>query len=289
MSKVRGSIAVPILLSLVFAVGFTLTTYVFIAPITNFRSLTHASVEETYSSETFPEPVAVINRKSTFGDLLSRDAVNLVPSPRPRIKATILPQVTPRPAKNIIAPSPIVLITATPVPLPASRIKEWVTTEYYDISGTTEGELRQDLDAHGYVYTDGETYDGHTKWQIGWQYWYKEASDSCSVGAVEVNVEAIIVLPKWQNQGDGTASLSVKWDEYIEKLTMHENGHRDIVLSGGKEIYTALLGTSPRPTCDEVKTAVTDTGKGIMEKITTQNETYDEETKHGETQGAVFP
>ncbi|HYA85742.1 MAG TPA: DUF922 domain-containing protein [Nitrospirota bacterium] len=161
--------------------------------------------------------------------------------------------------------------------------------EYYEVSGSCEKDVLCALQHKCICWTDGKKYDSLTNWKIKWDYDYDRTPQTCTTDSFKVTVDVIFHLPKWVKTGDAPPPLVEKWDTYMEKLLMHEKGHRDRAVEAATEITHAVKELPAARTCAELDREVQALSHERMEKMTGVQEEYDAATKHGRTQGAVFP
>lgn len=170
---------------------------------------------------------------------------------------------------------------------PAPTVKE--TYEYYEIKGNSEDELRSELCRHGCRWKDGKTYDSVTNWHVKWDYDYDRSPETCSAGSFRVFVDITFRYPKWMQTDDVPRPLAAKWDNYMENLVEHENGHRDMAVTAAAELSEAVAAMPPASTCAELDRRVRALFHGRMKRLNDDAHAYDTETQHGIAQGAVFP
>lgn len=160
---------------------------------------------------------------------------------------------------------------------------------YYEIKGNNEKELRTQMTLNGTSWDDGKTYDSVTSWNIDWDYGYKNTPNGCSIDAFKTKLKITFRYPKWVENNDAPQTLVARWDDYMKKLTVHENGHRDMAVKAAEEINRAAAALPARSSCAEIDREVRDVGFAIAERLNTDQKEYDAITRHGSTQGAVFP
>jgi predicted secreted Zn-dependent protease len=80
-----------------------------------------------------------------------------------------------------------------------------------------------------------------------------------------------------------------QWDSFMEKLMVHEHNHGGHARQAGAEIEQALVATPAARYCEEVGEAANDRANEIVKKLQRMDADYDDRTKHGATEGAVFP
>jgi predicted secreted Zn-dependent protease len=161
--------------------------------------------------------------------------------------------------------------------------------EYYEVCGCCEEELHCDLKKKCVTWTDGKKYDSLTSWDIKWDHQYDRASKTCSVNSFRPVINFTFRYPKWNRTDKAPKSLMGKWDRYLKSLIAHETGHRDLVVEAVNDLSRVVVQLPPAPSCDDLDRNVRALFRKSMEKMKQDQREYDETTKHGTTQGAVFP
>ena len=159
---------------------------------------------------------------------------------------------------------------------------EHAEIQYYDVTGTTTVELRTSMNER----RPTDPYDGHrpvdayTDWYIYWG-WPGYGTDSCILSAAVVIYRIKVILPRWQPPADAPGELITKWEKYVKSLVIHEQGHVDHIVNHHLEVRTAIQNA----TCSTAEAGA----QRVLVDLRALDLRYDRETKHGETQGAVFP
>ena len=161
--------------------------------------------------------------------------------------------------------------------------------EYYEIRGNSEKELRGQMCRNGCAFNDGEKYDSVTSWRWKLNYGHDRAPGVCAVDSLRVALEIKYRYPKWLRTGDASQPLIDKWDGYMKNLVIHENGHRDLAVEAAAELSRALAALPPARSCADLDRELLALGRERMKKLNEDQKIYDETTRHGKTQGAVFP
>lgn len=151
---------------------------------------------------------------------------------------------------------------------------------YYDIAGSTEYELRDELNSLAPIGYDGYKGDASTEWYIHWN-WPGHGSDSCDLSAAVISHDIKVIFPRWKPSKDVSPDLIAKWSNYIVQLALHESGHVDYVVEKFPSVVNAIKGA----TCDSADAVAT----SILDQIRQHDIDYDAETQHGATQAAIFP
>ncbi len=161
--------------------------------------------------------------------------------------------------------------------------------EYYEVCGCCEKDLTSDLKRKCIPWNDGKKYDSITNWKLKWDYGRTRSSTACTTDSFTVTVDITFHVPKWISAGDAPQPLVAKWDNYLEKLMMHEKGHRDRAVEAADELTRAVAVLPPARTCDELDREVHSLGLEQRNKLLQDQKDYDETSRHGAGQGAVFP
>ncbi len=174
-------------------------------------------------------------------------------------------------------------ITVTLPPLVTERY------EYYDINGISENDLLREMRRKGVTGDDGKKYEANTSWHVKWNYDHTRDTESCSAESFQVTIEIVFRYPKWTRISDAPQTLTDKWDNYMKRLIVHENGHRDMVLEAAAELSRAVSDMPPAQTCAQLDREMRILSRTRMIKLNDDERHYDEATNHGATQGAIFP
>jgi predicted secreted Zn-dependent protease len=163
------------------------------------------------------------------------------------------------------------------------------TYEYYEIKGNSEDQLRSEMCRNGCKWKDGKIYDSITSWHVKWAYDYDRSPDTCSAKSFKVFVDVAFRYPKWVRTDDVPGQLVAKWDRYMNSLVEHETGHRDMAVEAAAELARDVAGLPPAPTCEELDRAVKSLCRERLNRLNDGAKEYDEATRHGSVQGAIFP
>jgi predicted secreted Zn-dependent protease len=151
---------------------------------------------------------------------------------------------------------------------------------FYRIYGTTEAELRRDMDKKGPKDYEGYKGDALTAWDFRWK-WPGYGTSDCNLSKAKTYYDITLTLPRWEPPVSTDPQLVEKWTNYFNLLVMHEKGHVDRAL----EHYQELLPAIQKSTCDTAEQSA----QKIIDDLRTADHDYDTETGHGSTQGVIFP
>jgi len=133
----------------------------------------------------------------------------------------------------------------------------------------------------------GQRFAGRYQWRLTWRYQTSSRDALCFMSQANVAIDATVTLPEWAAPPDADLSVVAEWKRYMSALTAHEAGHRELVLAGAKRIQRALLDVSPQP-CGSMQVAAKQAAQSLMADIQQEDVRYDQTTRHGATQGAVW-
>ncbi|MGY4397486.1 putative secreted Zn-dependent protease [Sphingomonas sp. UYAg733] len=156
-----------------------------------------------------------------------------------------------------------------------------ITYAYYDVAGITASDLRlaidevRPTDPH-----DGKKVDALSNWGMTWSQ-KGDGKGGCDLASITLSFSATVVMPRLTAPASLSPELRARWQIYIAALEKHEAGHLRYAYDHHDEVLTAIRGA----TCATIDAAAT----AAIEKIDQYNIEYDRQTRHGETQGAVFP
>ncbi len=155
-----------------------------------------------------------------------------------------------------------------------------VTMKFYDIAGSTADELRAQMSQLGPVDQFGSRNDAYTGWFVVWN-WPKNPDGTCDLSQATVSAFITVTFPRWTAPPGAPPALAQRWQQYVDALATHEEGHADFVDQSIPDILGALKGAA----CDTAGAA----GLAVLDRIRQHDLDYDNATGHGATQGAVFP
>jgi predicted secreted Zn-dependent protease len=160
---------------------------------------------------------------------------------------------------------------------------------YYDVVGNSARELRDQMNTKGPLGEGGKRVDGHTDWHVAWSYQYAPAADGCKFTELGITVTATITLPRWAAGDNASNALVKKWQSYIAALRLHEDGHYSHGVRAAEEIKSLGQTLRTSDACSTFAKRFDEQAASILEKYKVADAAYDADTKHGQTQGAIFP
>lgn len=180
------------------------------------------------------------------------------------------------------------VVAVMPIDVVASPIVE-VKTDYYSVSGRTAKEIRNDLNRKTPVQENKVKYDGETTWSVEWDFWWNESHGRCSITNVTTKVDIQYILPKLAVATPLPQALQQKWDNYMQALTAHEVGHKNMGVGAANEIEQKIKSMASRPTCKQLESDANRLGAEIITKYNYLDDEFDRRTNHGINDGVIFP
>jgi predicted secreted Zn-dependent protease len=174
---------------------------------------------------------------------------------------------------------------SAPPPLPIG-VRAQVMEQPYDVQGLTRLEISRSLTEGARTYVRGG-FRGYNQWNVRWQFRYAPSSRGCNITSSAVNLQSVTTLPRWVDRDRADSALVAEWDRYIGALRLHENGHRDIAYRAAAEIQRTLRRFAAG-SCTSISPQANRVAQDILERHQRENSVYDEETRHGATQGASW-
>jgi predicted secreted Zn-dependent protease len=162
-----------------------------------------------------------------------------------------------------------------------------VQTVYYEVEGGSLEDLLTSLRRRGPV-NEGETFFGLTQWSINTQYAWVEHDGSCSIQNPVVNVDVTITMPRWDAPPGVPYELVQAWNRFKGALASHENTHSRLALEAAEAVRWELA-TLRYANCVNADLRARQRVAAIIDDYNRRNQVYDRETRHGYTEGAVWP
>jgi predicted secreted Zn-dependent protease len=171
-------------------------------------------------------------------------------------------------------------------PPPADGVSITDSTDFYAVDGSSLSTLLSSLRERGP--SDGHgTWAANTAWVFRWS--YQPVSDAgCRVASAKVDLALTYTYPRWTVPADAPPGLVAAWDSYLANVELHEHGHRDIAEAAAADLVKMLEALPAQGSCDALTATARTTASQLLARHAESQRTYDQETGHGEAQGAVL-
>jgi predicted secreted Zn-dependent protease len=162
------------------------------------------------------------------------------------------------------------------------------TTNYYAVTGTTLGEIRDSL-SRSRPWKDKSSLDALTQWRIEWRYQFASSAAGCRCTSFTTKTTIAITLPRWTRPTNAAPETATHWDRYMIALRQHELGHAQIGLAAAAEQHKRISQVGARTDCEALKKKIDLLAQQTVEDYGRRDQEYDERTGHGAKQGAFLP
>jgi predicted secreted Zn-dependent protease len=154
-------------------------------------------------------------------------------------------------------------------------------TRYYDIRGTTEQQLAQQMKSLG-----PKGYYAYCNYRIYYHYRSSPFENGCAISSLNVTVRTEYTMPRWIDKQEAPAALQQKWEEWYRCIKGHEEGHRDIGVRKARLVEKSLF--TVRGPCNLIDGKMKESYHHVMAAAANDDAEYDRVTDHGRAQGCRF-
>lgn len=161
----------------------------------------------------------------------------------------------------------------------------------YPVIGTTLVALSRSLDANALPdpHEKDSRYYARTDWNLSGHWTWNPTTRGCEVDSGSISISMTMTLPLLAStQGVRTDVLN-RWDNFVNNTVTHETGHVKLDLQGARDFQHNLGNFPTAPGCDVIQSKLKTLFDNSFAAIDRANTDYDAQTRHGRTQGAVFP
>jgi predicted secreted Zn-dependent protease len=159
--------------------------------------------------------------------------------------------------------------------------------KFYDVVGDSPGALWRSMRESGPPPADGFPALGRTDWNVTWRASW-DGAGICQVRNADVRLQTTITLPRWNPPATAPAALVAQWDAFLRALSVHEAGHAEIGSEAARVVRRELERVTA-PDCASMNSRTQEAVGRVLEDFRAGNRSYDAQTRHGVTQGAVWP
>jgi predicted secreted Zn-dependent protease len=174
-----------------------------------------------------------------------------------------------------------------PVVAKAQNPVRW-TTNYYAVTGATLPEIRRSM-RQNRPWKEKFNLDGMTEWKVTWQFGVMPTPGGCRCSSFVIQTSIAVTMPRWFMPTNTPDTVKQIWKKYALALAQHEAGHAAIALAAAADLRKRLPELGEGTDCTTLKTRINEMGRQVIEEHRKRDKDYDEQTKHGATQGASLP
>ena len=171
-------------------------------------------------------------------------------------------------------------------PSHAENTLRW-STNYYSVTGSTVREIRQSIRANR-PWKDRFSYDAFTDWRVNWRFNVAPSAEGCRYTSFSTQTSILITMPRWAAPTNATEVARQRWTEYRAALGKHEAAHAAIALAAAAELNKRAQAVGVATDCEQLKQQMEEMGRRVIEEFRARDKAYDEQTRHGATEGAVL-
>lgn len=165
-----------------------------------------------------------------------------------------------------------------------ARTIESLDYRYYRVIAVPGLSLRESLFRASPIRENGESFLGHTKWNVYARYWWNEAENgTCTMREVVVTLTSTILLPRLDS---ASPAQRREFDRFIVALDAHEKGHFEHGRGATRALDRALSQMPRMRSCAELEREASRLIRVIIDQYGQKDRDYDAQNNHGRTQGA---
>lgn len=177
-----------------------------------------------------------------------------------------------------------ILLATLPSPCLAD-VQEEFAYDYYPVA-TVQGSLSQALFSAFPFQTGTIKVHAYTSWHIDWTIDSVERDKNvCSISKYKTKLKATVTLPRLTSPQ--SAAVQKKFDDYLPKLQMHEEGHLTIARKAASAM-DSYLSAVKEASCGAISSEANKGWNDILARANAEEKDYDLKTRHGRTQGAFL-
>jgi predicted secreted Zn-dependent protease len=159
---------------------------------------------------------------------------------------------------------------------------------YYEVLGNTAADIHAHLMRQAVAASHPQDNHAETRAQVAWSYTMRAAgTGTCRVADLAVELTVDTIYPRWTPTPRAAPGLDRQWDAFMAATRRHEKGHFDYAVASANDVLSALQGLRAED-CDALKATVDQTANAVLDRYHALNVKYDDQTRHGVTQGTVW-
>ncbi|MBG0791806.1 MAG: DUF922 domain-containing protein [Desulfovibrionaceae bacterium] len=177
--------------------------------------------------------------------------------------------------KRLPAALLILLLLASPA---VADVVRTVSTEYYDIQGTTKAAIAADLMINAPWNKTLGKHTAVTRTEIDIRYKYEKRGETCTIKDVKIYLHLTYLYPRLAHSVDGNTRKW--WEKIVANLEEHELIHGQISTDATYALNDELESLGGM-TCINIKAIVKNRYNRFWTKLNQKQAAYDKLTEHG--------
>lgn len=157
--------------------------------------------------------------------------------------------------------------------------------QYYVVFPESKSAIARELLNKSPIKENDQVFFGYAHSYIRWHFNWKYNSERCWITSVSTVLETTYTLPEL---GNNVPSVNNVWRQWFPNLERHEKGHHEIAVSIAERIDQKILTMPAYPNCRQLEQKANQIGHGLIAEMDKLNKKYDQDTNHGETEGAFL-
>lgn len=151
----------------------------------------------------------------------------------------------------------------------------------YPVDGRSPRAIRESINDGRPRPEQGDAFDARTSWRYQTR-WLSGPDGACDPASAELDMTIVVTLPELTSREHLDRRERETWDRYFAALIGHEHNHVRIALAGAEQMRSFMREA---PNCATMEAVRAQIGAAIQQA----NDAYDENTRHGRTEGATYP
>lgn len=166
------------------------------------------------------------------------------------------------------------MLMALAVPAASASLSK--TYSYFTIGGSTLEEIERELKRHGpQVNNSGSRHPGATRMEFITRIGYGERGSFCGVVEADVEVEARMILPRWQRSRKADFDTRFVWATLAADIKRHEESHVIIAKNHARELEQELRGIQNVRSCETAQALAKEISARILARHDKAQDDFD--------------
>ena len=128
---------------------------------------------------------------------------------------------------------------------------------------------------------------GRTDWHLSYKYTRRAMPTGCQVASLDTQLDLKIRMPRWTPTSGAAPDQISRWQRYQSALLGHEYGHVQNARNTEASFRRAALAARTAD-CGSLDATVRSLFETSIQQGNAADRAYDDQTRHGATQGASF-